>query len=292
MRLLSLLSACVLLLPQVAHAYPEYPPFAWTEFREEYGMFRWWRGCWFRVLHAYAYITCDPTGGPIARVPLSQIPDLIAMGVLPADSETGELVERMLARLRGEALGPRLRETAAKLTPAPGDGYSLTDVYGGNFRRFELPDFSSYGVFQFDGVDFGGLSDFDRFRIGRGDLHLPDFDLDVNLPDVDVDVDLPDRDVDLPDTDVDLDRDGRGARGSRGERDDGTDEEGFTPSGSSTGFGSLNGGTRMHDIFYRNLGLQCDSIFDQRPGAIFGPTPCTTYPDIFGPVPNVDGRPN
>ncbi|MDP7069129.1 MAG: hypothetical protein QF815_01275, partial [Candidatus Peribacteraceae bacterium] len=156
MRLIASLCIWLLLAPSTL-AYPEYPPFEQTEFADEYGMFRWWKGCWFRVLHAYAYIICDPSGGPIDRVPLSAIPDLIAAGVLPADSATGWFTYQIFsgARTRG-------RWSARRLTPAPGDGISLRDYYGrgtggfGGFGGFDGGGFGGFGGF--DGGGFGGFS--------------------------------------------------------------------------------------------------------------------------------------
>ncbi len=107
------------LLPfQQAFAYPEYPPFERTRFATEHGMFRWYRGCWFRVLNVYVYIICDPSG---------------------------EVIERT-------------RRSAARLTGARGDGISLSDYYGGHFSRsgfFSGSDFEGGSGFPFAGQDDG-----------------------------------------------------------------------------------------------------------------------------------------
>lgn len=40
-----------------AHAYPpEVPHFSQSEFRDEYGIFRWYEGCWFRIEGDYGCI--------------------------------------------------------------------------------------------------------------------------------------------------------------------------------------------------------------------------------------------
>lgn len=68
------------------------------------------------------------------------------------------------------------------------------------------------------------------------------------------------------------------------------------PTSSDVSTGAFSGGdgffserslrSRMDDFFYGPLGLfGCDSISDSRDGGIFGAIPCTSYPDVFGPVP-------
>ncbi len=177
MHLLALLLAFI----PTASAYPpEVPLFEQTEFREEYGMFRWYQGCWFRVRHNYAYIICSPDGGPVDRVPLSAIPELIESGLLPADSMTGRLVDRLFGRTTSRTPS-NFRLSAGRTTAAPGDGTRLSDLFGGGksgfngFSGFDgLNSFGS-GLFQFDGigsfngVNFNGSSFGSNGGSGEGD---------------------------------------------------------------------------------------------------------------------------
>lgn len=318
--------------PLSAYAYPEYPPFEQTAFRDEYGMFRWWRGCWFRVLHAYAYIICSPNGEPVDRVPLSEIPGLIELGILPADSASGLTAQQILAGQRGRTrTDGRFRYTARTLTPAEGEGIRLSDLYRNNFQ--DGLDALRDKLARLTGLSGRELDDLlDRLRNRFGNI---DPDIDLNglrnlLRDVGFDFGGFDPSAVLRTGIADRDgfgngfsfggrgdNDGSGFRfggdgdgsgfqlGEREERDRSniglieylrqngtapaiTDPRegggGFTPSGRGIGQG-----TRMHDIFYRPLIGGCSDIHDGREGEIFGEAPCTSYPDVFGPVPSYGG---
>lgn len=48
------------------------------------------------------------------------------------------------------------------------------------------------------------------------------------------------------------------------------------------GFFSSDNSPRMHEVFYKPLGLfTCQNIYDEQEGDIFGPVPCTSYPGVF-----------
>lgn len=97
----------------------EVPQFQQTAFRNNYGIFRWYQGCWFQVRGDMAYMICSPNGRPIDRVPLTSIPDLVRSGILPFDS-----ISRQRSNIRN-------RYNASRLTAAPGDGIRLSSLFGG-----------------------------------------------------------------------------------------------------------------------------------------------------------------
>lgn len=284
MRILSIL--CILgLWAPTAQAYPEQPAFERTQFAEDFGMFRWWESCWWRVFDPYVYVLCDPNGQVMLVYPdgsthPASAEDLARFFSSVGDERRGRKGANRLGLFR-PPLRPTSRLTARRLSPAPGDGFRLRDVYGGGFTRFDgsgFPQFnlpSGTGVFSFDG--FGN-----RFS---GDFRPGDF----SLPDIDVDVDSNGFDFSGRDRDS----------GSGGFEFSGTDREfgGFElgeredpdrsniglieylrQHGTADAFADPNGGTRMHDIFYKPIIGRCRSIYDSIDGGMFGPIPCTSHP--------------
>ncbi len=177
MRILSILTILGIISPSapIAYAYPENPPFEQTQFAEDYGMFRWWESCWWRVFDPYVYVQCMPDGQVFllypdgSSHPASQ-EDLARLFSSMADGRRGRSGANRLGLLRGPP-----RSTAWRLSPAPGDGFRLSDVYGGRFTRFEvsgLPRFnlpSGTGVFSFDGFGNRIPSNFTGFDFGDND---------------------------------------------------------------------------------------------------------------------------
>jgi hypothetical protein len=275
MHLLALLLAFI----PTASAYPpEVPLFEQTEFREEYGMFRWYQGCWFRVRHNYAYIICSPDGRPVDRVPLSSIPELIESGLLPADSMTGRLVDRLFGRANTRTPA-NYRLSAGRTTAAPGDGTRLSDLFGGGTSGFS--GFSGFdglgslgsGVFQFDGIgsfngsNFGGFSgggfstggSSNGFRFSNnGGSGRSGFDGFSNVNRF-----------------APRENDGATFRFSSG------NNSGNGLSGGGDGTAGGNGEGPLG----QPLGFGCTDINDTQDGGMLGPIPCTSYPGVLGPVP-------
>lgn len=284
-----------------AYAYPEYPAFEQTQFAEDFGMFRWWESCWWRVFDPYVYVLCDPNGEVFlvypdgSTLPASQ-EDLARLfsldgrrgfgGIGGAGGVGGGGVGGLRGRSGANRLGlfrpptqPRTtsRPTARRLSPAPGDGFRLSDVYGGKFTRFDgsgFPEFrvpSGTGIFSFDGsgnpldIDFGSLNQGNRntdsgnrgsgsssstgngsrFRFGQGSSSSRGFSI--------------------------------GDRDAEGRSNIGLIEY-LRQNGSGNAFADPNGGTRMHDIFYKPIIGRCRSIYDFIDGGMFGPIPCTSHP--------------
>jgi hypothetical protein len=262
MQMLALFLA--LFIPTTFAYPPEVPLFENTEFREEYGMFRWYQGCWFRVRHNYAYIICSPDGGPVDRVPLSAIPELIESGLLPADSMTGRLVDRLFGT-ENTRTPANYRLSAGRTTAAPGDGTRLSDLFGGGTSGFS--DFSGFngfdglgslgsGIFQFDGIGSFNGSSFGGFSGGGGSYTSgwSGFDGFSNV----------NRFAPRENNGVTFRfSSGNGLRGG-GDGTAGGNGEG--PLGQPLGFG-------------------CSDINDSQDGGMLGPIPCTSYPGVFGPVP-------
>lgn len=162
MRFFSILLLLSLSTP--VYAYPEYPPFTQTQFRDDYGMFRWWESCWWRVVDPYVYLLCGD-GGEISIVyPDGTVGPASAVDLNRLFSQSGG------ASSFNAPPAPRttIRFSEGRLTPAPGDGFRLSDIYG-QFPQFNVPsfsfDFDSYasygtGVFRFDssGRFLGSLS--------------------------------------------------------------------------------------------------------------------------------------
>ncbi len=285
MHVLALLLA---LVPTVSAYPPEVPLFEQTEFRDEYGMFRWYQGCWFRVRHQYAYIICSPDGQPIERVPLSDIPELIEAGLLPADSSTGLFIDQYFSESRNRSL----RWSEGRITAAPGDGTSLS---GSSGFRFSLPPYSGggfgnlggfdslgSGIFQFDGVgNFNGLNftggiggGFDGLNFSGGSTISDGFN-GVNFSGG-------------SSSDGGFDGFSNVNRFAPRENDGSTfrfsSRDGNGGSGLSGGGDGTAGGNGEGPLG-RPLGFGCDSIDDSRDGGPLGPVPCTSYPGVFGPVP-------
>lgn len=264
MHVIALLLA--LFIPTTFAYPPEVPLFEHTEFRHEYGMFRWYEGCWFRIRHNYAYIICSPNGRPVDRVPLSAIPELVASGLLPADSVTGQLLDSLLRQQN-----TRSRFGISRVTAAPGDGTRLSDLFGGGTSRSRSGNTGGTGVFRFSGTNipnisgngfsFGssntdGTSNTFRFS-DAGNDNSSGFDGYSNVNRF-----------------APRDNDGATFRFSSGNNDSGL---------SGAGDGSAGGdGTR---VLGRPFLEGCNSISDSKDGGILGPIPCTTYPGVLGPIP-------
>ena len=276
MHLLALLLAFI----PTASAYPpEVPLFEQTEFREEYGMFRWYQGCWFRIRHNYAYIICSPDGGPVDRVPLSVIPELIESGLLPADSMTGRLVDRLFGRTTSRTPS-NFRLSAGRTTAAPGDGIRLSSLPGGgssgsrSFSGFDGLNSLGSGLFRFDGIgsfngvnfngsSFGGFSGGGSTNSGNGN----GFSFGSNG-----------------------ESGGSGFNGfSNVNRFAPRDNDGstfrFSSGNGLSGGGDGTAGGNGEGPLGQPLGFGCSDINDSQDGGMLGPIPCTSYPGVFGPVP-------
>jgi hypothetical protein len=246
MRIFCLLCILSLSAP-VAYAYPEYPPFEQTQFADDFGMFRWWNYCWWRVFDPDIYVLCYPDGSIFLQYPDGR--------VIRASQED---IERLFAG-RGRRREGRGGRVTPRLGPALGDGFRLSDVYGGRFFRFD----GNSGLGRFNLPSGTGVFRFDRF----GNPITGDFG---------------GRDS----GDEDDDSGSRSSGSSSSTRFGGRSSSGSNGSWrfSGDGSGGRFSGTRMHDIFYEPLGLyRCDSIHDSIDGGIFGPIPCTSYPGVFGP---------
>jgi hypothetical protein len=217
MRIIAILCLLGLQAP-IAHAYPESPPFEQTQFSEDFGVFRWWRSCWWRVFDPNVYLIFQPDGEVLLLYP---------------DGTVRVATEEGLARLY-----------------VSGDGFCLSDVYGGTFTRFGGSS-TSGGPNGFGG--FRGYGDSSRTGVFSFDGSGNPIDRDSN---------------DFRFGGEDTDRSDAGWR--------------FGGDGSGGRFAS----TRMDDFFYEPLGLVgCDSIYDSKDGGVLGPIPCTSYPNVFGDVP-------
>ena len=271
MRILSILILLSLSAP-TALAYPEYPAFQQTQFAEEFGTFRWWQSCWWRVYDPYVYVLCQPDGQILLVYPDGSLhpasqQDLARLFSL--STEGGGLRGRKGANRLGLFRPPtRPRTTsrlsARRLSPAPGDGFRLSTIYPGRFLRpdgsrfsFTIP--SGTGVFSFDGFGSRFQGDFRPF-VPR-------------------------------DTDTGRDRDSGDGLGGR-DRGDRTDDNNnarwrFGRDGTGTTRLAREGGrfqgSCMHPIFYKPVLGRCQSIYDSIDGGMFGPIPCTSYPGVFGP---------
>lgn len=277
MRILSFAVILTLFAAPAVHAYPEYPPFERTGFSDDYGMFRWWESCWWRVADPYVYLLCGDgdtirivyPDGTVTDATSSEIDRFFSLAG-GSQSFNAPPVPRQYVRFSGQ-----------RLTPAPGDGYRLTDVYGGRFWRFDDDsNFSSSG-FSFDGSsDLGtGVFQFDRSGnlISSGTAG-GSFSFGGSS-----------------------DGNGGGSGFPFAGSDDGTQrifgqDVPTSDDGGDTGIFDRDGnrfeGTRMHDIFYEPIGLfACENIHDSIEGGIFGPIPCTSYRGVFGPTPEY-GRAN
>lgn len=264
MRILSLLSILGLLgLSSPVYAYPEYPPFEHTQFADDHGMYRFWEGCWWQVFDPYVYLLCNESTGDTVYL-------LLPDGQVVA--ATQDDLNRLYALLR--QLGVPLhslssafnippvprnfsRASAGRLTAAPGDGIRLSDYYGGFANR-------SFGISSFDGVSFdSGFS-----SIGDNEYGIFRFNADGTL--------------DRSSSTFSVSN-GNGSSSSSG-----TAQRGSTGafSGGDGFFSEGNLRTRMPNIFYEPLDtIGCSAIDDYADGGIFGPIPCTSYPGVFGPVP-------
>lgn len=276
-RIFGILGILGILLPHQTVAYSEVPPFESTVFSREYGMFRWYQGCWFRVKHAYAYIICSPTGEPVERVPVELVPELIAAGVLPADSSTGELyyIDEhggiATTRRTGSSFG-RL-DGGTRLSPARGDGIPLSTYYG--VSRFG-GSAGQGSEFRFNGSNdvTAGRTGVFRFRGTSGDFSDATFRFSDGSSG-----DFSDATFRFSNGDND------GVQRIFGEEVGGSSNANTGAFSGNDGFFSSGNGTRMPDIFYEPIFGSCDSIHDSIDGGVFGPIPCTSYPGVFGPVP-------
>ena len=266
---------CILgLNAPLAHAYPEYPPFEQTQFADDFGVFRWWQSCWWRVIDPNVYLICQSDG---------QILLLFPDGTIRAATE--EELKKLFSLSPVEGMRGRKgvrqysRDSERRLSPATGDGFRLSDVYGGTFTRFgggssSTGVFRGFGGFGGSGGRFGGFG-----GLGTG---VFSFDRDGNPIDRDSNgYSFGDRDYDRNTDTWRFGGDGSGGRFSGTDRDRNTDTWRFGGDGSGGRFS----GTRMDDIFYQPLGFGCDSIYDSIDTDVFGPAPCTSYPNVFGPVP-------
>ena len=164
MRLLSILTILGIssLNAPAAYAYPEHPAFEHTQFAEDFGMFRWWESCWWRVFDPNIYVLCQPDGDILLVYPDGSVhpaseEDLTRLFASVGDDRRG----RSGANRLGLFQPPRAPQSRSpRLSPAQGDGFRLSDVYGGRFTRFDgstsrfpsinLPS-GGTGVFSFDG---------------------------------------------------------------------------------------------------------------------------------------------
>ena len=236
-----------LLIPSV-WAY-ENPPFEGTPFTEDYGTFRWYRGCWWKVHDPFEPYFCLPPGvDPFAYFPGSGLP-----GTSPGPSVEGEF---------GFSLGD--------------SSFGSLD-FSGLGNGINLPSFSTdggFGIFQFDAEgnlisrsggsddnddsDSEGSSILDRIRSrhggsGGGGIFGGD--------------------------------DGGESGGGFSFGDD-DEDRGRTSILSRDGGGFFSGGFREGPAILRQpLFGRCESIHDGRETESLGEVPCTTYPSIFGPVP-------
>ncbi|PIR54455.1 hypothetical protein COU75_00735 [Candidatus Peregrinibacteria bacterium CG10_big_fil_rev_8_21_14_0_10_42_8] len=242
-----------LFIPTTFAYPPEVPLFEHTEFRNEYGMFRWYEGCWFRIRHNYAYIICSPNGRPVDRVPLSAIPELVASGLLPADSVTGQLLDRSLKQQN-----TRSRFGISRVTAAPGDGTRLSDLFRGTSSTrsgTNVPNISGNG-FSFGGSNTDGTSNTFRFS-DTGNDNSSGFDGYSNVNRF-------------------APRDNNGAAFRF--------QNGASNSGNSR-FQDGTAGGNGEGVLGRPFLEGCSSINDSNDGGILGPIPCTTYPGVLGPIP-------
>ncbi|MBT4120110.1 MAG: hypothetical protein HOG89_04170 [Candidatus Peribacter sp.] len=281
MRLLSILTILGIssLNAPAAYAYPEHPAFEHTQFAEDFGMFRWWESCWWRVFDPNIYVLCQPDGDILLVYPDGSVhpaseEDLTRLFASVGDDRRG----RSGANRLGLFQPPRAPQSRSpRLSPAQGDGFRLSDVYGGRFTRFDgstsrfpsinLPS-GGTGVFSFDG--FGN-----RFS---GDFRPGDVNTDFDG------FNFSGRDRDSDSGGFDFSREEREFGGFEiGEREE-EDRSNIglinylRQHGTADAFADPDGGTRMHDIFYKPIMGRCQSIYDSIDGGMFGPIPCTSHP--------------
>ena len=265
-----LLIAGLLSVTTPVYAYLEYPPFEQTQFADSTGMFRWWESCWWRVVDPYVYLRCQANGDILIVRPDGTVSQATQSELDRLFDAAGGAVSFNAPGTSGSRLGIS-RFFSGRTSAAPGDGIRLSDYYGGSFWRFDGS--GTTGVFnEFDASAFGGLSGLNG--IGDNEYGVIRFNADGSR--------------DTSDATFRFSGDNSGPQRIFGEEVPTSDGAGDTGafSGGDGFFSENNLRTRMHDFFYEPLGLVgCDSIHDYRDGGIFGPIPCTSYPGVFGPVP-------
>lgn len=253
-RLSVLLLALAFIAPMTVSAYTEVPPFSATKFRNQIGMFRWYTGCWWRVVDPNAYLVCRQDGtvwkllqsGQLVPATLRDIGLSQIEGVPDGQYDRYATYQQFIDRYgtspppsvvdgylrnpsRYESLFPRL------FPGASGSSRSSNGTgYGNGTGVFSYP--GTGGGSSGGGGVFGGGS---TSGVGGGLF-------------------------------------GGSSGGSSGGAGGGT-----TGGGSSGGSSGGNGGGLDTPI----LG-NCSSIRDYADGHMFGPIPCTWYPGVFGPVPH------
>lgn len=326
-RLFVLFCLFAITVPVAAQPYTEIPPFSATEFAREQGVFRWYRGCWWRTVDPNVYLICNDDGTIFGVFPdgtLRQIlrEDAERLGI--DDSGAGNFSPiRTGYDARGQGIGLPYGATAYERYRTLPVSYpirstltrnrvtSVSNRTAGTGRtsvRTARTTGASNGISRFAGGGntfgtFGGFDDIGATGVYRSDGTSGGGFISIGTS-------------------------GGSANGTTGGAAVGTSTaangriQEILSRGESSSSRSANGriqeilsrggsnssrstSGRIQEILSRGgnasvpdpndplnrpLHIACSGPYDYADGYLFGPIPCTWFPDVFGPVPDYWGN--